>query len=55
MVASVNTIQKVLDTILEFVDKERIPELIIKLKEIPGNKSFEDTIKRLEAMVKDRL
>jgi hypothetical protein len=52
MVASVNTVEKVMSVILKYVDKDNINNMILELEEIPGNKSFLDTIQRLRQQLK---
>lgn len=44
MVASISTIQKVMQIVRSHVSDETFRKILMELKEVPGNKSFRDTI-----------
>jgi hypothetical protein len=54
MVASNNTIDAVAQVIRKHVDRDTITKLCRDLIEIPGNKSFRDTIEILVKKLKER-
>jgi len=48
MVASVKSVDTVLQIVLKYVPKDKLPDLIAELKTVPGNKSFMETMQLLE-------
>lgn len=52
MVASQNTIEQILKVVLQHVNRPTAFDIITDLKKVDGNKSFKDTIARLEAVLK---
>jgi uncharacterized heparinase superfamily protein len=51
MVASQNTIEQILRVVLQHVSRPAAFDIITDLKKVDGNKSFKDTITRLEALI----
>lgn len=52
MVTSVKTAHNVLDVILKYVPDDQIDNLINELKDVQGNKSYQDTVKLIEKIRK---
>ena len=50
MVASNNTVEEIYKLVQKYVPKNRIAGFLLELREVPGNKSFRDTIDRLCAL-----
>ena len=48
MVASVKSVDTVLQIVLKYVPKDKLPDLIAELKTVPGNRSFMETMQLLE-------
>lgn len=48
MVASVKTVDRIFEIILEYVPKDHIQAMFEELAAVPGNASFIATIKRLQ-------
>ena len=47
MAASLDTVEKVIQVVLRHVDKETALKIVRDLERVPGNKSFRDTIERM--------
>lgn len=52
MVASKKTMEDVKSIVLEHLTLEQAQALVVKLRRVSGNKSFEDTIILLEKILK---
>lgn len=50
MVASVDTIERVLDVIERHVDEETLRKILVDLVAVPGNVSFRQTIIRMRRL-----
>lgn len=52
MVASKNTVERIIQVMLRHIDEATFQKIMKELKDIPGNKSFRDTIERMEQLRK---
>jgi hypothetical protein len=54
MVVSHETIDQIIRVIAKHVDRATLKKIVDELKEVPGNRSFRDTVERLAEKVKER-
>ena len=52
MVASVDTITQVIQVVRKHVSDETMQVIIQELLQVPGNKSFQDTVQRMADLTK---